>query len=61
MELLSKISEDGTDLSMETWLESSFILPFKVVCIYAVLIKREKDKRNRGNNPFKMILEYIIA
>ena len=31
MQLLAKINEDGTDLSMETWLDSAFILPFKVV------------------------------
>ena len=31
MQLLAKINEDGTDLSLETWLDSAFILPFKVV------------------------------
>ena len=30
MELLGKISEDGCDLSMERWLDSSFCLPFKI-------------------------------
>ena len=33
MQLLSKINEEGTDLSLETWLDSAFILPFKVVGI----------------------------
>lgn len=47
MQLLAKINEDGTDLSMETWLDSAFILPFKVVRYCNIYINYYVSKKNR--------------